>query len=160
MERSIGTTNSRGSRPAERHAGFKRNGVIAPGSGSPLSSLAKALTLSLALLVALMLWGCDPGVIVHFRNNSSELLFVQINESGRDRLPPHSVRNLDYPPETFGDADDPLTIVIADSDGCIVLRVQTTLRRFREEADMTLAIAPEDLPPEEDRTDCDPNLAD
>ena len=82
-----------------------------------------------------------------------------MNEDGSVRLPPDTDTNLGYLSDEFNGADGPLSIVIADADGCIVLELTTTLRRFREEEDATLTITANDLPPPEQRTECDPALA-
>ena len=104
--------------------------------------------------------GCDPGKIIRYRNESEELLFAQVNKASLDRLPPGTTRNLDYPSDVFGDEEDALSIIIADERGCVVLRVETTLRQFEEERDSRIEIRASDLPPIEDRTECDPRLAD
>ena len=122
--------------------------------------------LKLGLLVAGLLGlgvigaGCDAGVLINFRNDTTETLFAQVNGAGRDRLSPDSFSDLDYPTSKFGGDDDPLTIVVADTRGCVVLRLATTLREFRRNLDSTIDISASDLPPLEARTDCDPNLAD
>ena len=116
--------------------------------------------LTTAFLLALLAAGCDPGEDISYRNETDEVLFATVNDGGRNRLPPMSDHTLSYIWSRFGEDDDPLTIVVADERGCIVRRVVTTLRRFREELDMTLVINPTHLPPPAERTDCDPNLAD
>jgi len=115
-----------------------------------------------ALLVAMAVLSqaCDPLEFLHFRNDTVEVLFVQVNGGGLDELPPQSTKNLGYPLSRVGDGDDRLTIVIADDEGCVVLRVDTTLERFRDDEDSRLTISPSDLPTKEERTDCRPELAD
>lgn len=119
-----------------------------------------ALVSMACLLVAWLASGCDPGTTFHYRNNSDEQLFVTVDDTGRDRLPPKSAKNLGYFSSELSDADDPLTIVIADARGCVVLKLDTTLREFRRDQDSTISLNPSDLPPPDERTDCDPNLAD
>ena len=103
---------------------------------------------------------CDSGQTFHYRNDTDEVLFVQVNRQGRDRLPPGTVRNIGYFSSRLGDAEDPLTFTIADAGGCIVFELATTLSQFEEDDDSTIRLTESDLPAPEERTECNPDLAD
>ena len=120
----------------------------------------KTAGIGILSVLFLLLVACDPGELVRFRNETDELLFVQVNEATRDRLPPQTERNLGYLSDVFDGIDDPLVLIIADRNGCVVMRLDTTLRKFRDGLDGTVTIRPTDLPPPAERTVCDPSLAD
>ncbi len=104
---------------------------------------------------ALLLVACDPGEDFTYKNDANELLFVQVNNGSINRLPPGTTRAISHLTSLIGTGDDLLKFVVRDERGCIVLRMETTLLEFREELDLTLAITPSDLPPPEERTDCE-----
>ena len=66
----------------------------------------------------------------------------------------------DYLATLIGSDDDRLHILVVDVHGCTVLKVDTTVARFRKEHDFSLVINQTDLPPVGARTPCDPALAD
>ena len=110
----------------------------------------------LIVAMALLLVSCDPGESLIFMNDTEELLLVGINERGNDLLPPQKRSILGYLTEHLGKGGDPLQIIILDESGCLVLEVNTTLNAFREERDLTLIIQPSDLPPPDERVNCEP----
>ena len=116
-------------------------------------------TLMLGFFAAMAV-ACDPGEDFTYKNDADELLFVQVNNGSINRLLPRTTRAISHLTSLIGTGDDPLKFVVRDERGCIVLRLETTLREFREELNFALAITPADLPPPEERTVCDPNLAD
>lgn len=130
---------------------------------TPHTSLNRAILMVATVCLsasALLSLSCDTGDTINYENDTDELLVVQLNGGSRNQLAAHSTSNVGYLSGEFRGLDGPLTIVIADERGCIVLRLDTTLRRFRDDHDLALTIAPADLPPLEERTNCDPNLAD
>ena len=119
-----------------------------------------SIGLSVCIAVVLFSSACDSGYIFHFRNRTSEVLLIQVNQRTLDRLPEDSQRNLDYPPDILEEEGGRLGIIIADTRGCVVLRIDTTLDEFRDVQNSTVEITQSALPPPEERTDCHPDLAD
>ena len=113
---------------------------------------------------ALLAAACDPGEVFHFKNKTTEPLFVEVNHaSGINRLSPGKSYDPGYlseGPGGVGSGDKPLNIHVVDIHGCTVLNIDTTLARFKKEGHFSLVINQSDLPPTNQRTPCDPALAD
>lgn len=107
-----------------------------------------------SLALTLLVISCDPGQTFRFENKTNELLFIEVNGGGRDDLPPETTRRYGVFEDELGDDDDSLRLILTDERGCLILERETTLRNSKEE-DLTLVVRPEDLPPVQDRTNCD-----
>ena len=121
-----------------------------------LSSIARIGRLARVLLPLIVAVGtmaqfCEAGETITYRNDTSEVLHVEVNRRGSSTtLEPGKKVGVGYIMETT----EPFNIVIRDEAGCVVWKRDTTLDELRG-GDLTVTITPDLLPPKDERTDCD-----
>jgi hypothetical protein len=98
---------------------------------------------------AVYLSACDAGGDVYFQNGTEELLFVSVNGSGRDELPPRERTGYGY----VASSDEDFLIEITDANGCLVWSQTTKFRNVRGEQN-AIVISPSLISPASERTDC------
>jgi len=117
--------------------------------------LIQLLIFFLAAAFALTFASCDSGEDFTYVNETTELLYVQVNDGSSSAIEPGETRTISHLTSRIGTGDDPLKFVVRDADGCLVLERQTALRDFKKEQDLTFRIVAAVLTPPEERSQCD-----
>jgi hypothetical protein len=109
---------------------------------SPTALLKRVVPCTFVLCVSIILVACEAGETVIYHNETSVVLTAEVAKGNRRKdLPANEETGVGY----IMSVKEPFDLTITDPNGCVVVALNTTLERLKQEADLQVTVTDSDL---------------